>query len=69
MCSKKQFHYQKNVRPVSIVKFEFLGYNEKNVAMLPHKRGLQTAIKKEYTYSCATIIRNYATSMTSSHLE
>ena len=27
MCSKKQFHYQKNVRPVSIVKFEFLGYN------------------------------------------
>ena len=30
MCSKKQFYYQKNVRPVSLVKFEFLGYNGLN---------------------------------------
>ena len=28
MCSKKQFYYQKNVCPVSLVKFEFLGYND-----------------------------------------
>ena len=27
ICSNWQFYYQKNVRPNSIVKFEFLGYN------------------------------------------
>ena len=27
MCPKKQFYHHKNVWTVSIVKFEFLGYN------------------------------------------
>ena len=32
ICSNWQFYYQKNVHPVSIVKFEFLGYNGNNSA-------------------------------------
>ena len=31
MCPKKQFYYQKNVRTIFIVKFEFLGYNVHNL--------------------------------------
>ena len=30
MCPKKQFYHHKNVWTVSIVKFEFLGYNDIN---------------------------------------
>ena len=30
MCPKKQFYHHKNVWTVSLVKFEFLGYNVKN---------------------------------------
>ena len=50
MCPKKQFYHHKNIWTVSIVKFEFLGYNGLNVHTAeyhqncPSSRGLRTVL-------------------------